>query len=628
MILAMAAASSDIRFKRGSMEAKGGFEIRQTQFHFTVSTLVERNFPAAIEEIISSNFASNGNARSLFWRCGRPKSRRGFHPDLLFRQGHSGDPREKFAQELHLELSIAAAQGRRKSQTRTDNPPLLSAKQICEKLWPDYWTSLYSKQTGWVDRQELNKLKSYYEDVQSRASLAFARLEDGIKRSLPSGQEFSIEEVRLLVRVFPAGLSTLTLSVQLTDQSGGSLGLDDLVEFARRFDPRRNWLPSNGKGWCFPDLTVIHNGLIQSLRHEIRFAIYQHLEAIRTEDERYSQAIEAGANQEIADLLTHARKEAKSLNEWLRRSANSARYRLARWDLETALKPRKDRSDERIRKARLALEEKRKLQRKDLLRDLGRDARVRPEWMDNYPASVKDKDPAGDARPQVEQPPFCLVYLEALNYDGTFLTEDSVAARKLFDLFSGTKERLIEGRWHIPEIHLATSKKSNKRILKSLSWVDDAMTFCSHRGAGLIADCSNAARVSKTSPTWPAEFNVLYHQSAIDIAERTVARWSALGILHSLADATIQDLSLDPLENASSLKNLASIRRNYARLRASRLLYQIDSGSLQVLAQMLRRFLSIKRLEDHLTEKLRQTESLHELTLHLGALDQIRGERD
>ncbi|MGA7325482.1 MAG: hypothetical protein WBX25_13575, partial [Rhodomicrobium sp.] len=105
-------------------------------------------------------------------------------------------------------------------------------------------------------------------------------------------------------------------------------------------------------------------------------------------------------------------------------------------------------------------------------------------------------------------------------------------------------------------------------------------------------------------------------------------RWSALGILHSLADATIQDLSLDPLENASSLKNLASIRRNYARLRASRLLYQIDSGSLQVLAQMLRRFLSIKRLEDHLTEKLRQTESLHELTLHLGALDQIRGERD
>jgi hypothetical protein len=131
----------------------------------------------------------------------------------------------------------------------------------------------------------------------------------------------------------------------------------------------------------------------------------------------------------------------------------------------------------------------------------------------------------------------------------------------------------------------------------------------------------------KPKPNWPDEFTTLYRQSSVDIVERTVARWSALGILHSLTDAIIQELTINPSTNATVLRYLASIHRNYARLRHSRLLYQIDSGSLHVLARELRRFMSIKRLEEHLTEKLRQTESLHELTLHLGALDQILRER-
>lgn len=198
----------------------------------TVGTLVDRDLSSEEENRLTSGLKWTDEEEATDGKLytGRPPCRWGVHPDILLRTGLTGSPESRTAQELFLGLDVTqdglCPEGFLRlilddvTKTEFKNETQL-LKQV---LWPD----------GLGEKQE-----DYY----------------------PSPAKAS-----LLARLFPSGVSTCTLRLELDssdERPVSDVQLDNLLDC---LDPRRRTAPTETLLKSRPpDLTKMLGGLLAAL---------------------------------------------------------------------------------------------------------------------------------------------------------------------------------------------------------------------------------------------------------------------------------------------------------------------------------------------------------------------------
>jgi hypothetical protein len=219
-------------------------------------------------------------------------------------------------------------------------------------------------------------------------------------------------------------------------------------------------------------------------------------------------------------------------------------------------------------------------------------------------------------RPETEQRPYTFV--------SAIVPNDEVWAEKPseegFDLHRQLFH-IVAGPWvpyGSPKLRVPSRYMEGQR-LKSPMWSTDVIAAVCARGAGMF-------RQAGANGNLPDPHADAYLNSALDVSEQLVGTWSALGTLGVMLDRKILDLRSQVPENLEPLRMLAKIRRLLIRVLAEPLSFELEGSSLNDFAAILRGDLEVDALRESLFSRLREARELHELHLHIEAVEQIMRE--
>lgn len=249
-----------------------------------------------------------------------------------------------------------------------------------------------------------------------------------------------------------------------------------------------------------------------------------------------------------------------------------------------------------------------------LFPNIGVSLRARVNW-------VSDTLPTW-AHPEVEQLPYCTLDLEMggspfWNESGSEVT--TRLHRRLFHLMAGSYLGLASKTLRVPA---ALDARRGGERLRSLTWSSDSLVIGSARGAAVLFRSQDGGEWLEVP-----DVIVAFRQSTLDVVEGMIGVWNALGLLNVRVDAAIQELRREPRENVKPLEDLVTARRIFARLLSEPIFYQAEGSSVRSISMFMRQEFGVTELREALLQKLSEVRDLHDLQLHVAALQQIRAER-